>query len=129
MIVPYNMKRTRTLRSYFSAAPINLAPVDNQSPEIVEERGALTLETPSSRNANVEDNNSPNIQAENQDDPPIDAEQSNLPIIDDELGSDDIVVDPGLRMPIEEINPNIKDDVKREYVLLGLCQPKGHAYP
>ena len=27
------------------------------------------------------------------------------------------------------MHPNIRDDAKREYVLLGPCQPKGHVYP
>ena len=27
------------------------------------------------------------------------------------------------------MHPNIRDDAKREYVLLGPCQPKGHKYP
>jgi len=38
----------------------------------------------------------------------------------------DIVADPELEKPIEEKHPNIQDDAKREYVLLGPCQPKGH---
>jgi hypothetical protein len=45
------------------------------------------------------------------------------------LGPEDIVADPALIKPIEEMHPNIRDDAKREYVLLGPCQPKGHAYP
>ena len=45
------------------------------------------------------------------------------------LDHEDIIVDPGLRKPIEEMRPNIRDDAKREYVLLGPCQPKGHKYP
>ena len=42
---------------------------------------------------------------------------------------EDIIVDPGLRKPIDEMHPNIRDDVKREYILLGPCQPIGHTYP
>ena len=45
------------------------------------------------------------------------------------LDPEDIIVDPGLRKPIKEMHPNIRDDAKREYVLLGPCQPKGHKYP
>jgi hypothetical protein len=45
------------------------------------------------------------------------------------LGLEDIVADPALRKPIEEMHPNIRDDAKREYVMVGPCQPKGHAYP
>jgi hypothetical protein len=42
---------------------------------------------------------------------------------------EDIIVDPGLRKPIDEMHPNIRDDAKREYILLGPCQPIGHTYP
>ncbi|WVZ53835.1 hypothetical protein U9M48_004724, partial [Paspalum notatum var. saurae] len=42
------------------------------------------------------------------------------PILDPE----DIIADPGMRKPIEEMHPNVRDDAKREYVLLGPCQPK-----
>jgi hypothetical protein len=45
------------------------------------------------------------------------------------LDPEDIIVDPALRKPIKEIHPNIRDDAKREYVLIGPCQPIGHAYP
>jgi hypothetical protein len=37
----------------------------------------------------------------------------------------DIIADPKLQKPIEEKHPNIQDDAKKEYVLLGPCQPKG----
>lgn len=116
------MKRTRTLQSYFSPASSQQkynAPATNeeQAPEIGEiEESAET---------NVEENNSPNNMEQN--DAAIDVQQNNRH--DDEFSSADIVADPGLRMPIEEINPNVRDDVKREYVLKGPCQPKGHVYP
>jgi hypothetical protein len=41
----------------------------------------------------------------------------------------DIVVDPGLRKPIDEYDVNIRDAVRREYLLQGPCQPIGHIYP
>jgi hypothetical protein len=45
------------------------------------------------------------------------------------LDPEDIIADPGCRKPIEEMHPNVRDDAKREYILLGPCQLKGHAYP
>ena len=44
------------------------------------------------------------------------------------LGMDVIVLDPGLRTTIEDLDPNIKDVARREYVNLGPCQPYGHKY-
>jgi hypothetical protein len=41
----------------------------------------------------------------------------------------DIVVDPGLRKPIDEYDVNIRDAVRREYLLQGPCQPISHIYP
>jgi hypothetical protein len=40
-----------------------------------------------------------------------------------------IVVDPGLRKPIDEYAINIRDTVRREYLLRGPCQPICHTYP
>jgi hypothetical protein len=40
----------------------------------------------------------------------------------------DIVVDPGLRKPIDEYDVNIRDAVRREYLLQGPCQLIGHIY-
>jgi hypothetical protein len=44
------------------------------------------------------------------------------------LGMDVIVSDPGLKTPIEDLDPNIKNVVRREYINLGPCQPIGHKY-
>ena len=41
----------------------------------------------------------------------------------------EIVSDPGLRKPIEEYHINIRDAIRREYLLRGPCQPIGHVYP
>ena len=46
-----------------------------------------------------------------------------------ELNLDDIISDPGLRKPIEEFDVSIRDQVRREYLLRGPCQPIGHMYP
>jgi hypothetical protein len=45
------------------------------------------------------------------------------------LDPEDIIVDHALQKPIEEMDPNISDAAKREYVLTGPCQPIGHTYP
>lgn len=45
------------------------------------------------------------------------------------LNDGDIIADPGLRMPIEKIHPNLRDAAKRAYILKGPCQPKCHKYP
>lgn len=45
------------------------------------------------------------------------------------LDPEGIIAVLGLQKPIEKMHPNIRDDVKREYVLLGPCQTKGRAYP
>ena len=46
-----------------------------------------------------------------------------------EFDPTEIVVDPGLRKPIEEYDINIRDIVRREYLLRGPCQPIGYVYP
>ena len=51
---------------------------------------------------------------------------SNIP---NEFDPTEIAVDPGLRKSIEEYDINIRDIVRREYLLRGPCQPIGHVYP
>ncbi|KAH7670424.1 Ribonuclease H-like protein [Dioscorea alata] len=41
----------------------------------------------------------------------------------------DIVSDPGLRKPIEDFDNGIRDQVRREYLTRGPCQPTGHKFP
>jgi hypothetical protein len=41
------------------------------------------------------------------------------------LDPEGIIAVLGLQKPIEKMHPNIRDDVKREYVLLGPCQTNG----
>ncbi|KAH7668712.1 Ribonuclease H-like protein [Dioscorea alata] len=40
-----------------------------------------------------------------------------------EFDPSDIIADPGLRKPIEEYDTGIRDQVRREYLLMGPCQP------
>ncbi|KAH7688385.1 Ribonuclease H-like protein [Dioscorea alata] len=46
-----------------------------------------------------------------------------------EFDPSDIIADPGLRKPIEEYDTGIRDQVRREYLLMGPCQPVGHNFP
>ena len=46
-----------------------------------------------------------------------------------EFNPDHIVVDPGLRIPIDEFDPNIRDQVRRAYLSKGPTQPIGHTFP
>ena len=36
--------------------------------------------------------------------------------------------DPGLRIPISEYHPNIRDHVRRAYLQKGPCQPNNHDF-
>jgi hypothetical protein len=112
------MKRTKTLRSFYCPAPtplIRTASTPNQ-PSLEEpviesktlgvEEGQATLETEGSNvneSVGLRDSNTNNV--------------------------DQVIVDPGLRMPIEQIDANIRDAVRRAYIAKGPCQPKGHKYP
>jgi hypothetical protein len=40
----------------------------------------------------------------------------------------DIESDTGLRKPIENLNPTIRDIARREYISRGPCQPTDHTY-
>jgi hypothetical protein len=76
----------------------------------------------------------PNTQQQQQHDPIIVVNpgndtrtQQNNPSV--ELNPDDITADPGLRKPIEELDANIRDAARREYLVMGPCQPVGHKFP
>lgn len=45
------------------------------------------------------------------------------------FSQDHIISDPGLRIPIERFHPNIRDQVKRAYLLKGPTQLIGHTFP
>ncbi|XP_050229221.1 uncharacterized protein LOC126678361 [Mercurialis annua] len=42
--------------------------------------------------------------------------------------STDVIADPGERISIDDYEINIRDEVRRAYVLKGPCQPKGHKF-
>uniref|UniRef100_A0A8R7V029 TTF-type domain-containing protein n=1 Tax=Triticum urartu TaxID=4572 RepID=A0A8R7V029_TRIUA len=45
-----------------------------------------------------------------------------------ELKPGDVESDPGKRIPIEELDPDIRDLARREYISMGPCQPSNHTY-
>lgn len=45
------------------------------------------------------------------------------------MNSDHIEPDPGLRIPIDDFHPNIRDEVRLAYVAKGPTRPVGHNYP
>ncbi|KAL8502360.1 hypothetical protein ACS0TY_021487 [Phlomoides rotata] len=47
----------------------------------------------------------------------------------DDLDVKDLPTDPGLRIHILNYNPNIRDEVRRAYLLRGPCQPLKHNFP
>jgi hypothetical protein len=40
-----------------------------------------------------------------------------------------VIADPGCRIAIDRFHPDIRDEVKRAYLLKGPTQPRGHAFP
>lgn len=46
-----------------------------------------------------------------------------------EFNLDDLPADPGLRTPISDYPPNIRDRVRRHYLIKGPCQPQNHQTP
>jgi hypothetical protein len=44
------------------------------------------------------------------------------------LGPGDIESDPGLRKPIEQLDPDVRDLARREYISRGPCQTTNHTY-
>ena len=113
------MKRTKTLRSFYCPAPTPLIRTNSSIPNqpyqeepVIEsetlgvEEGQASLETEGS-NANES----------------VGLRDSNINNVDQ------VIVGPGLRMPIEQIDANIRDAVRRAFVAKGPCQTKVHKYP
>jgi hypothetical protein len=114
-------KRHRTLQSFFSPAftPVvpNVQPKSNLNSQPTVETGTSNNQAQeiATEEAIVEAVVNPTSHEQEQEIPP--SEQVF-----------DIVVDPGLRKPIDEYNVNIRDAIRREYLLQGPCQPIGHIY-
>ncbi|XP_062085462.1 uncharacterized protein LOC133791557 [Humulus lupulus] len=47
----------------------------------------------------------------------------------EEFNLGDLPTDLGLRIPILDYNPNIRDQVRRHYMQMGPCQPRHHDFP
>ena len=52
----------------------------------------------------------------------------NTPRIIAQLKPGDIEADPGKRIPIEDLDADIRDLARREYISMGPCQPTNHTY-
>jgi hypothetical protein len=110
----HNKKRCRTLRSCFSPAltlviSSGTSLVQQLESEVGWTSGILEQELGETSNASVNDETE----------------------IEGMIGSNDpnvVLNDPRLRMPIEKMNPNLRDVAIRAYILKGPCQPKGHKY-
>ena len=144
-------QRTLTLRSFFSPAITPVIPA--QSQENVNINLQQTAESGASIDAPIVDApivNAPIVDAPMVDAPTVDGDApsvdapnvdaptennvndpSETPATNEELtfNSSEIVADPGLRKPIEEYGINIRDAIRREYLIRGPCQPIGHVYP
>ena len=123
------MKRKRTLKCYFSPAPTPIIQPVSQIQRSAEVQSEVVEGTPIFEEpVGVEE---PPTAAAVEDPPgPSNANGlQNNPQPQVTPNSDDIVADPGLRIPIDQMDPNIRDAVRRAYISKGPCQPKGHAYP
>jgi hypothetical protein len=99
------MKRSRTITSYFTQ-PITPIIQSSQPPH------GINLE--------------PVVETVETEAQPSNVQQTIPGVVPNQNG---IIADPGLRVLIEDLDPNIRDAIKREYILMGPCQPKGHSYP
>lgn len=55
--------------------------------------------------------------------------EKNAKVDNDEFSVEALPTDPGLRLPIITYHPNLRDRVRRHYMLKGPCQPKDHSFP
>ena len=134
------MKKTSTLVSYFSRVPEQQGATEQQpqSQAPPPQSQGTEQETIGTRASAAQAQNQPEeVRTATTSLPAVEQTRNeNIDFVEEEEGGSnhvlnpqDIIVDPGCRKPIEEMHPNIRDDAKREYVLLGPCQPKGHVYP
>ncbi|XP_022852717.1 zinc finger MYM-type protein 5-like [Olea europaea var. sylvestris] len=69
------------------------------------------------------------IDGTNLEDGPI---QTNVEDVGDESHEFDVAQlpsDPGLRVPIQNYDINVRDEIRRTYVQRGPCQPRNHEFP
>ncbi|KAK1382646.1 hypothetical protein POM88_020381 [Heracleum sosnowskyi] len=102
-------KKRKTLFSYFSSGMATPTPSDctpthtpSATPTATSSGTATPIATPTATSSGT-------------------ATPSDTPTFD--LAS--LERDPGLRRPIWKYPPNVRDDIRREYIRLGPCQPRG----
>ena len=121
------MKRPRTLRSFYAPAITPVIPAQSQENVDINLDAQQSVGTGASVDAHTPID-APTIDAptEINFDPPVESHATNEELV---FNSTEIVADPGLRKPIEDYHINIRDVVRREYLLRGPCQPISHRYP
>jgi hypothetical protein len=116
-------KRPRTLTSFYSPTLMPVTPTVQPDLNLNMER---TVATTASTNVAEEITIEPEPATEVVRDEGDASQQQETPTSEQVFG---IVADTGLRKPIDEYDVNIRDDVRREYLLRGPCQPICHTYP
>ena len=115
------MKRCRTLKSFYQ---VQSSSESNPTEEIGQPHNSNPILNPDADDSNPTPDTVGTGASNNETE--IQELQDNV-VVDRNL----IVADPGLRTPIEQLDVNIRDAVRREYVLLGPCQQQqaNHTYP
>ena len=119
-------KRPRTLKSFYAPALIPVTPTVQPNLDLNPEP---TVGTGASNNAAEEIAIEPTVEligSVGNTSQEQETSTQETPTLEQAF---DIVADPGLRKPIDEYDVNIRDAVRREYLLRGPCQPVGHTYP
>ena len=115
-------KRPRTLTSFYSPALTPVTPIVQPNVNLIES----TVETGVSAAQGIA--TEPTVETVQHGGNSSQAQEISTQAIPTEQVFD-IVADPGLRKLIDEYDVNIRDAVRREYLLRGPCQPIGHTYP
>lgn len=127
------------LRRFFSSASVGSGPGSSWRPSIRETKNVAAVES----GTVVQDQEQVQVKSVVVDAeealPEVGAEQAEANGEEEEDGGTDLITtfdsnvhiisDPGLRIPIASFHPNIRDDVKRAYLLKGPTQPKGYSFP
>jgi hypothetical protein len=116
-------KRPRTLTSFYSPALTPVTPTVQPDLNLNLKRTVATI---ASTNVAEEITIEPKPATEAVGDEGDTSQQQETPTSEQVFN---IVVDPGLRKLIDEYDVNIRDVVRREYLLRGPCQPICHTYP
>jgi hypothetical protein len=93
--------RTATLTSFFSPAP---TPVISSGPSFVQQPEPELGGTSGTVQQEIEETSNANVNDEPETEGMVGSNDPNVV-----LNDGDIISDPGLRMPIEKMNPNLRD--------------------